>query len=84
MLRMSSRSTPFGLFAGCSICQIGGSTQIALPTVNEYKRHTRLDMNYLCALAKDLAQHSVIKEKIKYFPNSSIYAFGEQLRYVEY
>lgn len=84
ILRMSNRPTPFGLFAGFCVGKWDEETQVELAPMEEYSRHTRLDMNYLCALALDLAKHPIIKEKIKYFPNSSIYAVGNQLRYVEY
>ncbi len=84
ILRMSTRPTPFGLFAGFNVGQWDKETHIELPPRENYTRHTRLDMNYLCALALDLAKHPDIKEKIKYYPNSSIYLVGNQLRYVEY
>jgi len=84
ILRMCARPTPFGLFAGFNVGQWDQETQVELPPQENYTRHTRLDMNYLCALAQDLANHPEIKEKIKYYPNSSIYPVGDQLRYVEY
>jgi len=84
LVRMSTRPTPFGLFAGFSTGTWTDETRVDLPTQDKYSRHTRLDMNYLCALALDLARHPVIKEKIKFYPNSSIYLVGNQLRYVEY
>lgn len=82
--RMCTRPTPFGLFAGFCIGRWTDQNHIQLPPQTAYSRHTRLDMNYLCALAQELANHPDIKGKIKYYPNSSIYPVGEQLRYVEY
>lgn len=84
LLRMCTRCTPFGLFAGFSLCEWGEETKITFPPLSKYERHTRLDMNYLCALAMDLAKHDQIKEKLKFYPNSSIYQLGDQVRYVEY
>lgn len=84
ILRMATRPTPFGLFAGFSLGQWAEEGRVELPEQTLYERHTRLDMNYLCALAQDLANHPIIKENILYYPNSSIYPVGDQLRYVEY
>jgi hypothetical protein len=82
--RMASRSTPFGLFAGCGVGKIGNQTEIILNKISDYERHTRLDMSYLCNLANGLAKNEQIKNRIRYFPNTSIYESGFRLRYIEY
>ena len=78
------RCTPFGLFAGCSVGEIKDSTNFFLVPREKYKRYTRMDMNYMCALIRHLENNLKIRNKLKYFPNDSIYKVGAQLRYVEY
>lgn len=81
--RMSTRCTPFGLFAGCSMGDIidGPSDVILKDTL----RNTRLDMHFLCVLSQELSKLSGrIKENIKYYPNTSLYKIGKKYRYVEY
>ncbi|WP_136468902.1 lantibiotic dehydratase family protein [Flagellimonas onchidii] len=81
--RISSRCTPFGLFAGISIGRFGKETKI-VTRQKDIKRRTRLDMDYLDALSKDLAKKSTIKNQILFYPNSSIYKLGKEVRFVEY
>jgi len=84
LTRMSWRCTPFGLFSGCSIGEISDKNEIILPNEKEFKRYTRLDMNYLCALIQNISQKKEIRSKIKYYPNTTLYSVSNQLRYVEY
>jgi hypothetical protein len=82
-LRATSRCTPFGLFAGCGVATWGPTSQLQLAP-EQSGRHTRLDMHYLCALARELAAHPAIRPHLRYWPNTSLYAAGEKIRYVEY
>ncbi len=80
--RMCSRCTPFGLFAGCGVIEWGEETNIKLS--ENTQRNTRLDMHYAGALAQRLAEIPEVKMSLKYYPNSSIYQVGDDIRYIEY
>lgn len=82
--RMTSRCTPFGLFAGFSLGKLLNETNISLSPLSSYRRYTRLDMHYLCALAQDIGKNDTVQRNVKYYPNSSLYVLGDKLRYVEY
>ena len=83
--RMSTRCTPFGLFAGCSTGRLGEAhSQIEFCDLEDYKRHTRLDMSYLCALAQDISKYEELQSQFRYFGNSSAYRLGDKIRYAEY
>lgn len=82
-LRMNNRCTPFGLFAGCSIVEWGEKTNLTIQTENAI-RHSRLDMHYLCLLADFLQENEKVKSKLLYFPNSSAYRVGNEIRFMEY
>ena len=82
--RACTRSTPFGLFAGCSVGTIGEKTRIYLSEQADYKRVTRLDMNYICALIQQIERSKNTREALHYFPNTSLYPIGNHTRYVEY
>jgi hypothetical protein len=82
--RACTRPTPFGLFAGCSVGAVGERTEIRLTEQKEYRRSTRLDMNYICALTQQIEKDRDIRQQLRYYPNSSIYPVGSHLRYVEY
>ncbi|SEJ50461.1 thiopeptide-type bacteriocin biosynthesis domain-containing protein [Dyadobacter sp. SG02] len=83
LVRMASRSTPYGLFAGCAVGQMGPETCIVFDDAAPFRKHVRLDMNYVAELAEGLLQKPAIRRQVKFFPNTSLYPIGDSYRYVE-
>jgi thiopeptide-type bacteriocin biosynthesis protein len=82
--RMAGRPTPFGLFAGCSVGDLGTApTRIDVGPRAGYERHTRLDMDYVCALVERLARDPELRPLLTFRPNSSLYPTAGKLRYAE-
>jgi thiopeptide-type bacteriocin biosynthesis protein len=81
--RMAGRATPFGLFAGCSVGTLGSTTQLMLAARHRYRRHTRLDMDYIVALTDALARQPGLRESLTFRPNTSLYRANGRLRYVQ-
>jgi thiopeptide-type bacteriocin biosynthesis protein len=81
--RMAGRATPFGLFAGCSVGTIGDETSLVLADRARYRRHTRLDMDYLVALTDALARAPELRPALALGVNSSLYPARGRLRYCE-
>src|SRR5215212_5983582 len=50
--RAAARATPFGLFAAFTTGTIDAQTKLHLKARDWYRRHSRLDMDYLWALAE--------------------------------
>lgn len=80
-LRMHTRCTPFGMFAGCGITS--AANQYLLLNSHAF-RSTRLDMNYSYLLSLRIAEKSFLKPFLKYTVNSSLYQIKDKIRYVEY
>lgn len=84
--RMAARSTPFGLFAGCAVGSIdaaGAGTRLGLPPRAEYRRHTRLDMHYLCGLIRALEADEAIRAALRYRPTTSLARLARRWVWVE-
>jgi len=82
-LRMAGRATPFGLFAGCSVGTVADSSQLGLAPRTRYRRHTRLDMDYLVLLTDTLARQPDVRRGLAFDVNSSLYAAHGRFRYFE-
>lgn len=83
LVRMTGRATPFGLFSGCSLGRIGEATELSLAPRGDYRRHARLDMDYLLRLCDELGRDPELRARLRYRPNSSLYRSGGRLRYAE-
>jgi len=81
--RLAGRPTPFGLFAGCSVGTIGGETRLEIAAQAEYRRHTRLDMDYLFVLADTLSRDAALRRAFRYRPNGGLYRVAGRVRYAE-
>ncbi len=89
---MASRATPFGMFSGTSTVMLApaaGQEGVVPPTLltleprAAYRRHTRLDMDYLFALCEELERDPAMRRELRYRPNSSLYRAAGRLRYAE-
>src|SRR5688572_29588756 len=84
MIRMCNQCTPYGLFASCTFGNISETTHIDLADKKILQRKGRLDMDYVCEVHTYLLKQKEISDQLLYFPNTSLYAIGEQLRYIEH
>ncbi|MEM6795173.1 MAG: lantibiotic dehydratase [Acidobacteriota bacterium] len=82
--RMCTRSTPFGLFAGCSVGRIGDASSLELEGTAGYRRHVRLDMEYLTALTDRLKREPALRREVTLRPNPTLYKLGHRFRYAEF
>jgi thiopeptide-type bacteriocin biosynthesis protein len=81
--RMCTRSTPFGLFAGCGVGRVEGEPSLVVEGREHYLRRTRLDSDYLAGLADALSKDPAVRARLSYRPNNSLYAAGGRARYAE-
>nr|WP_295872373.1 lantibiotic dehydratase [uncultured Chitinophaga sp.] len=83
-VRACSRSTPYGLFAGCTTGTIGTDTQLRINDMKEAYQYVRLDMDYYTRICYHISQQADISTALRYYPNNSIYKTGDKYRYAEY
>ncbi|HEX8351032.1 MAG TPA: lantibiotic dehydratase, partial [Hymenobacter sp.] len=83
LVRMSTRCTPYGLFAGCTRGQLAEHTAIIF-SEHPLRTQSRLDMNYVSEIVQHLLATPSLKEQLLYYPNNSLYRVADKYRYVEY
>jgi len=81
--RAAARATPFGLFAGWTTGTIGAQTRLRLRARERYQRHSRLNADYLWALAEAVERDPRLRKIFVYEPNSSLYEAAGRLRLAE-
>ncbi|AYY83302.1 lantibiotic dehydratase [Chryseobacterium indologenes] len=82
--RMCTRCTPFGLFSNVSIGNFDDVVREISDHTDDLVRDTRLDMHFLVTLGQHFVKTQEIRQKLLFFPNSTIYKLGNKIRYIEY
>ncbi len=80
-LRMSTRCTPFGLFAGLSMGKIDSTTQLSLHRENK-SRNVRPDMGHLNKIMEWVMIDESLRRQLDYGINNSSYLFGNKIRFL--
>jgi lantibiotic biosynthesis protein len=84
--RMVARSTPFGLFSGCSAGWINDKSDVTaldLKPRSRYRLCCRLDFDYLFALTAELQRDPALEMELRYRPNSSLHRIADAWHYTE-
>lgn len=83
-IRMSTRCTPYGVFAGYSVGSYSQQTCLRSGSPLTLHRFIRLDIEYLMALRDWLLSQPTVRQQVLFYPNNSLYAVSSgSYRYVE-
>lgn len=81
LVRMSTRPTPFGMFASVSSGRVAKRTRLIMGRRDDVKRTSRLDMEVAIAAAARLARDAEAMWRLRFIPNSSLYETAGTYRY---
>jgi lantibiotic biosynthesis protein len=79
--RMAGRPTPFGLFATVSGGAIGDRTELMLDELASCRRHTRLGIDYLVALADAIDRRPEVRERVHVRVNPTLVRAAGRVRF---
>jgi lantibiotic biosynthesis protein len=83
LVRMCTRATPFGLFAGCSLGEVGDATALMVDGPEGTARHSRPDTEVLATLVDRLLADPSTRPAMAVEPNSSRYHAAGAMRIIE-
>ncbi len=84
IVRMGSRSTPFGLFSACGVGEINSNNVITPDSALGFKPKVRLDMGLLTSFSEYILGSQKLRRTLKFYSNNTVYEFGNKFRYVEF
>jgi thiopeptide-type bacteriocin biosynthesis protein len=85
LLRMGTRCTPFGLFAGISIGQWGANGNLIVGDEKEINKYCSLDTEYLFnAKEAILNEFPTLLDHVKFYPNSTLVEAHDRYLFVDY
>jgi len=83
LVRMCTRATPFGLFAGCATGVVGEETALVVDGPEGTARHSRPDTEVLASLVERLLADPSTRQAMVVEPNSSRYHAAGGMRLIE-
>ncbi|NEU69774.1 lantibiotic dehydratase [Spirosoma agri] len=83
LIRMTTRSTPYGLFAGCALGTIGDTTLLQAGSPETIAPHVRLDIDYLQSVKDWLLAKPDLRRQLRVSTNSTLYQAGNFFRFIE-
>lgn len=83
LVRMCTRCTPFGLFAGCFTADIKAAASSSIQLSGQSRTHFSMDSRILWELNSHLRQQELIRDQLRYFPNTSMHQMDGCHRYIE-
>jgi len=83
LVRMCTRATPFGLFAGCALGSLGETTALRVDGPDGTTRHSRPDTEVLASLVDRLLAEPSTRSSMVVEPNSSRYHAAGAMRLIE-
>lgn len=84
LIRMSSRSTPFGLFAGVSIGGWESASRLLVTSWSSSRKVVRLDWGVMERLVDRLSRDPNVRASLQYQVNSSLHACAGWYRFIEH
>ncbi|UTW60629.1 lantibiotic dehydratase [bacterium SCSIO 12741] len=82
LVRMKTRCTPFGLFAGTSLLTFGTETHLVSQNRDQWEVKAKLDMTIAAEVINQLKQQPGWSEREYFVPNETIIEFQGKLRYL--
>jgi thiopeptide-type bacteriocin biosynthesis protein len=83
LIRMTTRSTPYGLFAGCALGSLAKQTALIAESSAHVASHARLDIEYLQAIKEWLLLQPAIRAQLNLHVNTTLYQAGNYFRFIE-
>lgn len=81
--RMITRPTPFGLFSGVTVGELGNETEIQLLSTDQHQKRARPDMEWLLTIVEKLEDMTEGLQYVKVYASPLIYRGGGRL-YLSY
>lgn len=88
VIRMTTRCTPFGLFASSTLVRFNEELDSSIPAsislTPELKTHRRLGMDFWSGLLSRVEQLEDVRSQLTYFPNTSLAKVGNTWKYFSF